>query len=193
MLYPLEWEAADDEALCFELGTPEIAGILDERIRTIRAEHGGRTLLIGGPPCQAYSLVGRARNVGKAGYKADLGHRNFLYDEYFTVLTVLSPAAFVIENGKGMLSATVRGSAIFSQVMADLCAAGGPAACELFALSGSSAQMPGSQPRPQDSSFVPKSTAFPRRATGSSFWACGGMLSMFCRKTCYRRWSGRPI
>lgn len=149
-LYPLEWEAAEDEALCLELGTPETARILDERIRTIRAEHGGRTLLIGGPPCQAYSLVGRARNVGNAGYKADLDHRNFLYDEYVKVLTALSPAAFVMENVKGMLSATGRGSAIFSQVMADLRAAGGPAAYELFALSGSSALLPGSQPRPQD-------------------------------------------
>ena len=149
-LYPLEWEAAEKEALCLELGTPEAARILDKRIRAIQAEHRGRTLLIGGPPCQAYSLVGRARNVGKAGYKADLDHRNFLYDEYVKVLTALSPAAFVMENVKGMLSATGRGSAIFSQVMADLRAAGGPAAYELFALSGSSAQLPGSQPRPQD-------------------------------------------
>ena len=149
-LYPLEWEAAEQEALCLELGTSEAARILDRRIKAIRAEHRGRTLLIGGPPCQAYSLVGRARNVGKAGYKADLDHRSFLYDEYVKVLTALSPAAFVMENVKGMLSATGRGSAICSQVMADLCEAGGPTAYELFALSGPSAQLPGSQPRPQD-------------------------------------------
>ena len=149
-LYPLEWEAAESEALCLELGTPEAARILGERITAIRAEHGGRTLLIGGPPCQAYSLVGRARNVGKAGYKADLDHRNFLYDEYVNVLTALLPAAFVMENVKGMLSATGRGSAIFSQVMADLRAAGGSGNYELFALSALSHQLQGSQPMPQD-------------------------------------------
>lgn len=114
----------------------------------IQAEHRGRTLLICGPPCQAYWLVGRTGNVGKAGYKADLDHRNFLYDEYVKVLKALSPAAFVVENVKGMLSATGRGSAIFSQVMTDLCEASGHAASRLFALSGSSAQLPGPRPRP---------------------------------------------
>jgi DNA (cytosine-5)-methyltransferase 1 len=149
-IYPLEWEAAENEALCLELGTPEASPTIDHRIRAIRAEHGGRTLLIGGPPCQAYSLVGRARNLGKAGYEADLDHRNFLYDEYVKVLTALAPAAFVMENVKGMLSATGKGTVIFTQVMADLRAAGGAGNYELFALSAATPQLPGSPPRPQD-------------------------------------------
>lgn len=134
-LYPSEWNAAEQEALCMELGTAETAQMLENRINTIRREHGGRTLLIGGPPCQAYSLVGRARNAGQANYKAELDHRNFLYDEYVKVLAALSPAAFVMENVKGMLSAAVSGKAIFKQVMADLIAAGGPESYQLYALS----------------------------------------------------------
>ena len=149
-LYPSEWKAAEHEALCLELGTPEAARVLEERIGTIREEHGGRTLLIGGPPCQAYSLVGRARNAGRPDYKAELDYRNFLYDEYVKVLAMLSPAAFVMENVKGMLSAAVSGNAIFQQVMDDLRAAGGPDRYELFALSAASPHLPGSQPRPQD-------------------------------------------
>jgi DNA (cytosine-5)-methyltransferase 1 len=149
-LYPSEWEAAENEALCLELGTPEASPTIDDRIRAIRAEHGGRTLLIGGPPCQAYSLVGRARNLGKVGYETDLDHRNFLYDEYVKVLTALAPAVFVMENVKGILSATGKGTVIFTQVLADLRAAGGAESYELFALSASAPQLPGSQPRPQD-------------------------------------------
>lgn len=149
-LYPDEWQAAESEALCLELGTPQAAELLDARIAAIKAEHGGQTLLIGGPPCQAYSLVGRARNAGKANYKAELDHRNFLYDEYVQVLTALSPAVFVMENVKGMLSAAVSGNAIFQQVMDDLRAAGGPDNYKLFALAANSAKRPGSYPRPQD-------------------------------------------
>lgn len=93
-LYPREWNAAEQESLCMELGTAETARVLENRIDAIRAEHGGgRTLLIGGPPCQAYSLVGRARNAGQADYKAELDHRNFLYDEYVKVLAALLPGA----------------------------------------------------------------------------------------------------
>lgn len=149
-LYPAEWQAAESEALCLELGTPQAAKVLDARIAAIRADHGGQTLLIGGPPCQAYSLVGRARNAGKANYKAELDHRNFLYDEYVQVLTALSPAVFVMENVKGMLSAAVSGNAIFQQVMDDLRAAGGSGNYKLFALSANLPQLPGSHPRPQD-------------------------------------------
>ena len=39
-LYPLEWEAAETEALCLELGTPAAARILGERITAIRARRG---------------------------------------------------------------------------------------------------------------------------------------------------------
>jgi DNA (cytosine-5)-methyltransferase 1 len=149
-LYPCEWENAEHEALCLELGTDEAATILASRITQIRAEHGGQTLLIGGPPCQAYSLVGRARNAGQAGYKPELDHRNFLYDEYVKVLTALSPAVFVMENVKGMLSAAVSGNPIFRQVMDDLAAAGGPDSYQLFALSSTPETLLDSEPTPKD-------------------------------------------
>lgn len=156
MLYPEQWEEAKREALCLELGSGETAHILQERIRTIRARHGGRTLLIGGPPCQAYSLVGRARNSGNSDYRAELDHRNFLYDEYVKVLCALSPAVFVMENVKGMLSAAVSGNPIFEQVMSDLRNAGGPDRYQLFALSSDAARS--KEPRPQD--FVVRSELF---------------------------------
>ena len=51
-------------------------------------------LIIGGPPCQAYSLVGRARSAD--GMKSD--PRNLLYIQYATFLEKYRPKLFVFEN-----------------------------------------------------------------------------------------------
>jgi DNA (cytosine-5)-methyltransferase 1 len=58
-------------------------------------------LVIGGPPCQAYSLVGRARDL--KGMKDD--PRNFLYKEYAKFLKNYRPKAFVFENVLGLKTA----------------------------------------------------------------------------------------
>lgn len=120
ILYPTDWAAADQEACCLELGTKDAADLLETRIRALEASGQQKTLLIGGPPCQAYSLVGRARNAGIAQYDAMQDHRNFLYEEYVRVLKRLKPVAFVMENVKGMLSSSVQGRAIFAAVTHDL-------------------------------------------------------------------------
>ena len=58
-------------------------------------------LVIGGPPCQAYSLVGRARD--KNNMKDD--HRNYLYIEYGKFLKNYRPKVFVFENVIGLVTA----------------------------------------------------------------------------------------
>lgn len=58
-------------------------------------------LIIGGPPCQAYSLAGRARS--KDGMKGD--KRNYLYVQYGKFLERYRPKLFVFENVLGLLSA----------------------------------------------------------------------------------------
>ncbi len=58
-------------------------------------------LIIGGPPCQAYSLVGRARSEN--GMKDD--HRNHLYLQYSKYLVKYKPKIFVFENVLGLRSA----------------------------------------------------------------------------------------
>ena len=58
-------------------------------------------LIVGGPPCQAYSLVGRARSEnGMVGDK-----RNYLYKLYAEFLKRYEPQYFVFENVTGLLSA----------------------------------------------------------------------------------------
>jgi DNA (cytosine-5)-methyltransferase 1 len=118
-LYEGEWETAREEALRLELGTPEAHALLANRIAALRAKCV-RTVLIGGPPCQAYSIVGRARNQGKRGYDPQSDRRHFLYEEYIAVLKELQPEAFVMENVKGMLSSSPAGERIFDQVLRDL-------------------------------------------------------------------------
>lgn len=94
-----------------------------EIFNSIRAALGKTTrnwILIGGPPCQAYSVAGRVRNKGKKDYVAEEDHRNFLYKEYLRVISKFQPAVFVMENVRGMLSAKINGDYIFSQILKDL-------------------------------------------------------------------------
>lgn len=58
-------------------------------------------LIVGGPPCQAYSLVGRARSKTKMVDDP----RNFLYIQYARFLKKFKPKAFIFENVRGLLSA----------------------------------------------------------------------------------------
>ncbi len=135
-IYPLEWAAAKNEAICAELGRPETSAILSQKIASIKKNPNIRSVLIGGPPCQAYSIAGRSRNAGNANYIPKDDARHFLYREYCRVLNELSPDVFVMENVKGMLSSSVEGLAIFEQVMLDLERAG--PGYNLISLSGNS-------------------------------------------------------
>jgi DNA (cytosine-5)-methyltransferase 1 len=123
-LFRAEWRAAEHEAQRLELGVPEHNAIVEARIDALR-QSTSETVVIGGPPCQAYSLVGRARNQGTAGYRAEEDHRHFLYREYISILRRLTPAAFVMENVKGLISSSVGGERILERILTDLRNAGG--------------------------------------------------------------------
>ncbi|EAP98557.1 modification methylase (Cytosine-specific methyltransferase) [Janibacter sp. HTCC2649] len=83
---------------------------------------GGPWVLIGGPPCQAYSLVGRARRTNDATFGDDVKH--FLYREYLDIIERHRPPVFVMENVKGLLSHTHGGAHLFSRIIEDLSTAG---------------------------------------------------------------------
>ena len=134
VLYPEKWREANDETRCLRLGTPEATAFVEERIRGIRRRYGSRTVLLGGPPCQSYSLVGRARNAGNAAYDPGKDERQSLYRVYVSVLRQLRPAVAILENVKGMLSARHRGQSVFDSVMASLRGAGGTDGYRLYAL-----------------------------------------------------------
>lgn len=77
-------------------------------------------VLIGGPPCQAYSLAGRSRNKGKEDYKPEDDGRHYLYQEYLRIIAEYWPAVFVMENVKGLLSSRVKKDRIFDSILNDL-------------------------------------------------------------------------
>lgn len=70
---------------------------LDELI----GNSNGLDVIIGGPPCQAYSIAGRVRD--EHGMKDD--YRNYLFESYLKVVNRYHPKAFVFENVPGILSA----------------------------------------------------------------------------------------
>ncbi len=120
--FPLHAEIAQAETLNGprELGKrsddQEIFRAIRQNLRSTRDD----TVVIGGPPCQAYSIVGRARAKGIAGYRPEKDHRHFLYRDYLRILAMASPAVFVMENVKGILSSQVNGSNIFPRILEDL-------------------------------------------------------------------------
>ena len=59
-------------------------------------------LVIGGPPCQAYSIAGRAQD--KNSMKDD--YRNYLFESFAAIVNQFQPKIFVFENVQGILSAT---------------------------------------------------------------------------------------
>jgi len=94
--------------------------LIHDRVRELIANHQGPKVVIGGPPCQAYSLAGRSRNAGIKEYKAEKDHRHFLYMEYLKVLSIAQPDVFIMENVRGILSAKLNGKVMFSQILKDL-------------------------------------------------------------------------
>jgi len=85
-------------------------------------------VLIGGPPCQAYSLIGRSCILGylksdrseKSVEDFNQDHRHQLYKQYLRIIAMHGPAVFVMENVKGILSSKLNGEKIFPQILEDL-------------------------------------------------------------------------
>jgi DNA (cytosine-5)-methyltransferase 1 len=91
------------EAMLAELGKDDEK--IYRRIEQRLTEQGDRPwVLIGGPPCQAYSFVGRS----KRKILSETDGRQVLYQEYLKIIARFRPAVFVMENVKGMLSSKAR-------------------------------------------------------------------------------------
>ena len=72
----------------------------------------GIDLIIGGPPCQAYSVAGRVRD--EKGMKDD--YRNYLFEHYCSIVNRYKPKLFVFENVPGILSAKPDGTPIIEHI-----------------------------------------------------------------------------
>lgn len=69
-------------------------------------------LIIGGPPCQAYSVAGRIRDEN--GMNDD--YRNYLFKSYLAIVERYKPKAFIFENVPGILSAQPNGLSVIDDI-----------------------------------------------------------------------------
>jgi DNA (cytosine-5)-methyltransferase 1 len=91
---------------------------VDKKIH--EALDGAKTwVLLGGPPCQAYSTAGRSRmKSNKKSFEKD--ERHYLYRHYLRIIAKHKPTIFVMENVKGLLSSKIKGNYIFNEILRDL-------------------------------------------------------------------------
>ena len=100
-----------DTVLNCEISQDNLQVIFDDVDHCLNGEH--LDLIVGGPPCQAYSIVGRARS--ETGMIGD--RRNYLYTLYAEFLERYQPEYFVFENVLGLLSARDEDGRLYFDMM----------------------------------------------------------------------------
>ncbi len=111
VLKALEYDAAI--AKTYRLNHPEVEVIVDD-IKNVDTSNifkqGDAEIIIGGPPCQGFSMAG-ARIRG--GFIDD--PRNYLFKHYFNIVKAVKPKAFIIENVKGIKS--MQDGKVFDEIL----------------------------------------------------------------------------
>jgi len=131
-------DAAERETQHLELGKASKIKVY-KKIRD--ALDGDECVLIGGPPCQAYSLLSsglreairdkeRRKDLGgkqkpwrehkKIEYEDKVIEKSYLYKEYLNIVAKFQPVVFVMENVKGLLSVKVNGEKMIDSIINDL-------------------------------------------------------------------------
>ena len=105
------YDNIEREVLNLDVTSDNVTDMIDQAV-------SGRTvdLIIGGPPCQAYSSLGRAKDGN--GMADD--PRNFLFESYIKVLHHYNPKIFVFENVTGLLTAKINGKHILETILEGL-------------------------------------------------------------------------
>jgi len=114
--FPEQYQEATSSAIRVSLGADSHDFV--RRVIRRRLNSADRWALVGGPPCQAYSLVGRSRMRNQPGFERD--ERHTLYLEYLRIIVDHRPPIFVMENVKGLLSATIEGKSAIARIVRDL-------------------------------------------------------------------------
>ena len=133
-----EWNCAENAVVNVELGTSSGNEILNKKLDD-NLHEDENFILIGGPPCQAYSIAGRSRMLGLGNrlnnhsslsseeLQAKLSNefysdkRHTLYKEYLKIICRYQPSVFVMENVRGMGSArsgpAAKSGSVFSNII----------------------------------------------------------------------------
>lgn len=105
------YENADKAVLELDITRDDVIDLIEDVVQ-------GETVdvIIGGPPCQAYSSLGRAKDDNAMQDDP----RNYLFESYVKILNHFLPKYFVFENVTGILTAKVKGKQIINEVMSAL-------------------------------------------------------------------------
>ena len=102
------YKSIEKEVIEHDITSDDIIKRLEQAVDNRKVD-----IIIGGPPCQAYSTAGRVRDA--KGMASD--PRNFLFEAYVKILEHFQPKFFVFENVTGLLSAQVNGKHIFPEII----------------------------------------------------------------------------
>lgn len=100
----------DDAVLCADITGENIIAEIDNRVKETV------DIIIGGPPCQAFSSVGRAQSPDSMNNDP----RNYLFENYLKILNHVKPKMFIFENVKGILTAKPKGVKIFERIIREM-------------------------------------------------------------------------
>ena len=107
-MYHYGYKNVEEEVIEHDITSDDIIERIDSAVKGREID-----IIIGGPPCQAYSTAGRVRD----GKKMASDPRNYLFESYVRILEHYLPKFFVFENVTGLLSAKVNGSTILPKVL----------------------------------------------------------------------------
>ena len=101
------YKNVDDSVLEIDITSEKVIEKLENVVKNKKVD-----VIIGGPPCQAYSSLGRAKDDN--GMKLD--PRNYLFESYVKILNHFKPKIFVFENVTGLLTAKINNERIVDKV-----------------------------------------------------------------------------
>lgn len=108
--YGYDNKEIDDAVLCADITGENIIAEIDNRVKETV------DIIIGGPPCQAFSSVGRAQSPDSMNNDP----RNYLFENYLKILNHVKPEMFIFENVKGILTAKPKGVKIFERIIREM-------------------------------------------------------------------------
>jgi DNA (cytosine-5)-methyltransferase 1 len=109
--YNYREDEIENRVICGDLTKQEINKKIEKVIGISKVD-----VLVGGPPCQSFSSVGRAQDPNSM--KND--PRNYLFQNYLSILEKYLPKVFVFENVSGLLSAKPNGEFIFPKIIYEM-------------------------------------------------------------------------
>ena len=102
------YKEADEAVLELDITREDVIECIDKAVKGQEVD-----VIIGGPPCQAYSSLGRAKDDNAMQDDP----RNYLFESYVKVLNYYKPKFFVFENVTGMLTAKINGKHIINKIV----------------------------------------------------------------------------